>query len=54
MSDRAVEEMILDQGYNPFPLVRYSERPDVVATHILHGHIAIICDTLNLLIKVPG
>lgn len=53
MSDRAVEEMILDQGYNPFPLVRYSERPDVVATHILHGHIAIICDTSSSVMMVP-
>ena len=53
MSDRAVEEMILDQGYNPFPLVRYSERPDVVATHILHGHIAIICDTSSSVMMLP-
>ncbi|WP_240474496.1 spore germination protein [Thomasclavelia saccharogumia] len=53
MSDRAVEEMILDQGYNPFPLVRYSERPDVVATHILHGHIAIICDTSSSVMMIP-
>ena len=34
MTDRALEELIFDQGYNPFPLVRYSERPDVVSTHI--------------------
>ena len=54
MSDRAVEEMILDQGYNPFPLVRYSERPDVVATHILHGHIAIICDTSSSVMMIPS
>lgn len=53
MSDRAVEEMILDQGYNPFPLVRYSERPDVVATHILHGRIAIICDTSSSVMMLP-
>ena len=53
MSDRAVEEMILDQGYNPFPLVRYSERPDVVSTHILHGHIAIICDTSSSVMMIP-
>lgn len=53
MSDRALEEMILDQGYNPFPLVRYSERPDVVATHILHGHIAIVCDTSSSVLMLP-
>lgn len=53
MSDRALEELLLDQGYNPFPLVRYSERPDVVATHIQHGFIAIICDTSSSVMMLP-
>jgi stage V sporulation protein AF len=53
MSDRAVEELILQQGYNPYPLVRYSERPDIVATHIDHGHIAIICDTSSSVMMLP-
>lgn len=53
MSDRALEEMILRQGYNPFPLVRYSERPDVVATHLLHGFPAIICDTSSSVMMLP-
>lgn len=53
MSDRALEELILRQNYNPFPLVRYSERPDIVATHIQHGHIAIICDTSSSVLMIP-
>jgi stage V sporulation protein AF len=53
MADRAIEEMILQQKYNPFPLVRYSERPDVVATHILHGNIAIISDTSSSVMMLP-
>ncbi len=53
MSDRALEECLLQQGYNPFPLVRYSERPDIVATHIMNGHIAIICDTSSSVMMVP-
>lgn len=53
MSDRAIEELIMDQGYNPFPLVRYSERPDVVATHIVHGYIAVICDTSSSVLMLP-
>ena len=53
MSDRAIEELLLDQGYNPFPLVRYSERPDIVATHIQHGYIAIICDTSSSVLMLP-
>ena len=53
MGDRAGEEVILDQGYNPFPLGRYSERPDSVATHVQHGHIAIICDTSSSVMMLP-
>ena len=53
MTDRALEELILDQNYNPFPLVRYSERPDIVATHIQHGYIAIICDTSSSVLMIP-
>ncbi|WP_249028735.1 spore germination protein [Tannockella kyphosi] len=53
MSDRAIEELIMDQGYNPFPLVRYSERPDVVATHIVHGYLAVIVDTSSSVIMLP-
>lgn len=53
MSDRALEELLLCQGYNPYPLVRYSERPDIVATHINHGHIAIICDTSSSVMMIP-
>ncbi len=53
MSDRAIEELIFNQRYNPFPLVRYSERPDVVATHILHGYIAIVCDTSSSVMLLP-
>lgn len=53
MSDRALEELLLDQGYNPFPLVRYSERPDIVASHIQHGHIAIIVDTSSSVLMLP-
>ncbi|MBM7094734.1 MULTISPECIES: spore germination protein [Alteribacter] len=44
MSDKLVEEFIVKQGNNPFPLVRYTERPDVAATHILEGHLVIIVD----------
>lgn len=53
MSDRALEELLLKQGYNPYPLVRYSERPDIVATHVNHGHIAIICDTSSSVMMLP-
>ena len=53
MSDRALEEKIFKQNFNPFPLVRYSERPDVVAAHLLKGHIAIVVDTSSSVIITP-
>lgn len=53
MSDRALEERLFKQGLNPFPLVRYSERPDVIASHLLKGHVAIIVDTSSSVIVLP-
>jgi stage V sporulation protein AF len=45
MADTQVEEMIIKKGWNPYPLVRYTERPDVAAAHILEGHILVFVDT---------
>lgn len=53
MSDRKLEETLFHQGFNPFPLVRYSERPDVVGAQLLKGHIAIIVDTSSSVIILP-
>jgi stage V sporulation protein AF len=53
MGDKTVEEFMLKQGYNPFPLVRYSERPDVVSAHILEGHVVIFVDTSPSVMITP-
>lgn len=53
MADKAIEEYIVNQGWNPFPLVRYTERPDVAATHLFEGHIVIIVDTSPSVIILP-
>ncbi|TSB46539.1 spore germination protein [Alkalicoccobacillus porphyridii] len=53
MADKVIEEYIVKQGYNPFPLVRYTERPDVAATHLLEGHIVLIVDTTPSVIITP-
>ncbi|KOP83303.1 spore germination protein [Cytobacillus solani] len=45
MADKTIEEFLLKQGFNPFPLVRYTERADVAATHLLEGHVLIFVDT---------
>src|SRR5699024_7200721 len=41
----AVEEFMLRNRWNPYPLVRYTERPDVAADHMLDGHVVLIIDT---------
>lgn len=53
MADKAIEEYLVKQGYNPYPLVRYTERADVAATHILEGHVLIYVDTSPSVIITP-
>lgn len=53
MADNALEEFILKQGWNPFPLVRYTGRPDVAAAHILEGHIILVTDTSPSVMILP-
>ncbi|SDJ66435.1 spore germination protein [Sediminibacillus albus] len=53
MADKTIEEFLVKQGYNPFPLVRYTERPDVAATHLLEGHVLIMVDTSPSMIITP-
>lgn len=38
---------------NPFPKVRYTERPDVVASSLMEGKIAILCDNSPSVILLP-
>ncbi|WP_422392738.1 spore germination protein [Mesobacillus harenae] len=53
MADKTVEEFMVKQGYNPYPLVRYTERADVAATHILEGHVLVYVDTSPSVIITP-
>ncbi|WP_066060826.1 spore germination protein [Neobacillus soli] len=54
MGDKTIEEFIVKQGWNPFPLVRYTERADVAAAHLLEGHVIIFCDTSPSVIITPA
>lgn len=38
---------------NPFPRVRYSQRPDVIAAHVTEGKIAIVVDNSPTVMLVP-
>lgn len=45
MAEKSVEELISPGSFwNPFPKVRYTERPDVAAAHLFEGHVVIIVD----------
>lgn len=53
LADKQLEEAILKKGWNPYPLVRYSERPDVVASHLLEGRVVIFVDTSPSVMILP-
>ncbi|MBP1969657.1 stage V sporulation protein AF [Virgibacillus natechei] len=53
MADKTVEEYIIDRKWSPYPLVRYTERPDVAANHLLEGHVLLIVDTSPSTIILP-
>lgn len=54
MAEKAVEEYLLDQSrFNIFPKVRYTERPDVAAVHLLEGHVCLVVDTSPNVIILP-
>lgn len=55
MAEKSVEELITPGTYwNPFPRVRYTERPDVAAAHLLDGHVIIMVDTSPSAMILPA
>lgn len=54
MSEKQLDEWLMNKGWNPYPQVRYTERPDVVANHLLEGHVAIMVDTSPSVMIVPA
>ncbi|ENH97386.1 stage V sporulation protein AF [Gracilibacillus halophilus YIM-C55.5] len=53
MADKTVEEYLVHQGINPYPLVRYTERPDVASIHLLEGHVVVMVDTSPSMMIMP-
>ncbi|NGQ94638.1 spore germination protein [Brevibacillus sp. SYP-B805] len=53
MAEKTVEEFIIGKSWNPFPLVRYTERPDVAAVHLLEGHVLVYVDTSPSVMITP-
>jgi len=55
MAEKSVEELITPGNvWNPFPRVRYTERPDVAAVHLLEGHVVVLVDTSPSVIIAPA
>ncbi|MBX5466570.1 MAG: spore germination protein [Firmicutes bacterium] len=46
MSEKALEEWLIKKPWwNPFPVSRFTERPDVAAEHLTEGHVLVMIDT---------
>ncbi|WP_409347174.1 spore germination protein [Paenibacillus sp. MBLB4367] len=54
LAEKQLEEALLNKRWNPYPVVRYSERPDVVSSHLLEGHVALFVDTSPSVIILPS
>lgn len=54
MGTKNLEEYITGMKFNPFPVVRFTERPDVVVAHLLEGNIIIITDTTPATMILPA
>ncbi len=53
LADKQLEEAIIGENWNPYPMVRYSERPDVVASHLLEGRVVLFVDTSPSVMVIP-
>ncbi|GAW91356.1 spore germination protein [Calderihabitans maritimus] len=55
MAEKSVEELIMPGSFwNPFPKIRYTERPDVAAAHLLEGHVLVLVDTSPSVMILPA
>lgn len=55
MSQESLAEcLIRRKWYNPFPKIRYTERPDIAAANILEGNIVILVDNDPSAMILPG
>lgn len=53
LGEKQLEEAVVNKGWNPYPMVRYSERPDVVSAHLLEGHVCLFVDTSPSVMILP-
>ena len=48
------EVLIKSRWYNPFPKIRYTERPDAAAAQILEGSVVVVCDNSPEVMILPS
>lgn len=53
MAEKSLEEYLFKRYWNPYPMVRFTERPDVAASHLLEGHVLIYVDTSPSVMITP-
>lgn len=51
--ERLTTTLDAGSGFNPFPKVRYTQRPDVIAAHLTEGKLAIITDNSPTAMLIP-
>lgn len=56
MAEKSIEEFLTSSKpwWNPLPVVRYTERPDVAAVHLLEGHVVVLVDTSPSAMILPA
>lgn len=47
------EALIKNKWYNPFPKIRYTERPDAAAASIMEGSVIVMCDNSPSVMILP-
>lgn len=53
MAEKSLEEFMFGRYWNPYPMVRYTERPDVASVHLMEGHVLIYVDTSPSVMITP-
>ena len=55
MAHESLAELLVGrQWYNPFPKIRYTERPDVAAAQVMEGSVLILCDNTPEVMILPS
>ncbi len=54
LGEKTIEQIVVKKNrINPYPIFRYTERPDVCVSHLLEGHVAIIVDNNPSVLITP-